>query len=626
MTRRLLQFALLLASVACHGQGFISQWQNQGTPIATNPSWLPVNCSTNLTCTLTNGVVVITASGGSASAGGNANTVQFNSAGALGGIVQWTSNGTTTVTASATGVLDMHAGTSVSNILLPGAFATGFLQVTTTTGAVASVGSTGSGNVVLATSPSLTTPALGTPSAIVLTNATGAPTWNQNTTGTAANLTGSPALPSGTSLPSPGAIGGTTPAAITGTTITANTSLTINGGTAQTGTQGTDTKLLTAGTVSGTAATLCTDASGGATTTGCSSGGSTALSALTAATGSNTIANGNNGLQIWNWAPTTNQNQFQFGETSAATAGTLGSQDILSAKTLAGSTAVPFAVIDSLTGSQTLPALYVTPTWNTTGVVDAGILENVTNTASGAASLLMDLQVGGTSQFKVDKAGNATALTSFATGGSNGGLSSVEGTGASLTAATSTDLLYPDSTNHCWHENLNNVDVGCTVTASNTVTMTNKTLTSPTLTTPALGAATATSLLATGIVDGQAPITITSGTTANLGTTYKSGYTFNQEATAGTGVTYTLPATATGLQYCVSNSIVSGTGAPDTGVLTVYPPASSYVILNGVINTIGGGGTHGVASGGAAADSACFVAIDATHWNVYVQKGTWTAN
>jgi hypothetical protein len=144
--------------------------------------------------------------------------------------------------------------------------------------------------------------------------------------------------------------------------------------------------------------------------------------------------------------------------------------------------------------------------------------------------------------------------------------------------------------------------------------------------TPALGAATATSLLASGIVDGQAPITITTGTTANLGTTYKSGYTFNQEATAGTAVTYTLPATATGLQYCVSNSIVSGTGAPDTGVLTVYPPASSYVILNGVINTIGGGGTHGVASGGAAADSACFVAIDATHWNVYVQKGTWTAN
>jgi hypothetical protein len=140
-------------------------------------------------------------------------------------------------------------------------------------------------------------------------------------------------------------------------------------------------------------------------------------------------------------------------------------------------------------------------------------------------------------------------------------------------------------------------------------------------------ALTVTTVLASGIVDGTAPITITTGASATLGAgTYKSGYTFNQEATAGTGVTYTLPATAVGLQYCVKNSIVSGTGAADTGVLTVYPPASSYVILNGTRNTIGGGGTHGVASGGAAGDSACFVAIDATDWEVYVQRGTWSAN
>ena len=39
--------------------------------------------------------------------------------------------------------------------------------------------------------------------------------------------------------------------------------------------QGTDTSLLTSGTISGTGAALCTDASGGATTTGCSSAGPT---------------------------------------------------------------------------------------------------------------------------------------------------------------------------------------------------------------------------------------------------------------------------------------------------------------------------------------------------------------
>jgi hypothetical protein len=67
-------------------------------------------------------------------------------------------------------------------------------------------------------------------------------------------------------------------------TIIVNTSLTINGGTAQTGTQGTDTKILTAGTVSGTAAALCTDSNGGATTSGCpsASGGSITGSGLTA--------------------------------------------------------------------------------------------------------------------------------------------------------------------------------------------------------------------------------------------------------------------------------------------------------------------------------------------------------
>lgn len=50
-------------------------------------------------------------------------------------------------------------------------------------------GTIGSGNVVLATSPTLVTPALGIPSAIVLTNATGFPTLNQNTTGNAATVT-----------------------------------------------------------------------------------------------------------------------------------------------------------------------------------------------------------------------------------------------------------------------------------------------------------------------------------------------------------------------------------------------------------------------------------------------------
>ena len=67
-------------------------------------------------------------------------------------------------------------------------------------------------------------------------------------------------------------IGSTTPNTGVFTTLQANTSLTLNGSPAQTGVQGTDTKLLSAGTVAGVGAQLCTDANGGATTTGCPSG------------------------------------------------------------------------------------------------------------------------------------------------------------------------------------------------------------------------------------------------------------------------------------------------------------------------------------------------------------------
>ena len=56
--------------------------------------------------------------------------------------------------------------------------------------------STGSGNLVLSTSPTLVTPVLGTPSSGNLTNCT-FPTLNQNTTGTAAGLSATLAVTSG---------------------------------------------------------------------------------------------------------------------------------------------------------------------------------------------------------------------------------------------------------------------------------------------------------------------------------------------------------------------------------------------------------------------------------------------
>lgn len=180
-----------------------------------------------------------------AAAGGSVNTIQWNNATALGGIVQWTTNGTTTITSGATGILDLHAA-GTGGLLLPGALATGLVTVTTATGAVsitappanttatasnfftaynsatgaftkaqpacadlsnsttlctttpaagvaaflatpssanlatAVTDETGSGLLVFGTSPVFTTPNLGTPSALVLTSATGLPTAGLN--------------------------------------------------------------------------------------------------------------------------------------------------------------------------------------------------------------------------------------------------------------------------------------------------------------------------------------------------------------------------------------------------------------------------------------------------------------
>jgi len=139
------------------------------------------------------------------------------------------------------------------------------------------------------------------------------------------------------------------------------------------------------------------------------------------------------------------------------------------------------------------------------------------------------------------------------------------------------------------------------------------------LSTPALGAATATSLIATGIVDGKAPVTLTTGASASLGTTYNSGYTFNQEGTAAAEVTYTLPTAAVGKQYCLAND--NGAAGATTGILRVNSSAAGqHIRYKGTIGATGGY----IRSGGAAGDAACFVGISTTDWIVYVQSGTWT--
>jgi hypothetical protein len=74
----------------------------------------------------------------------------------------------------------------------------------------------------------------------------------------------------------------------------------------------------------------------------------------------------------------------------------------------------------SLTGSNSQSLIDLAGTWNTSGNPTA-IKLNITNTASGATADLMELQVGGTSQFTVDKSGNTIMTGSVKTGAPSGG-------------------------------------------------------------------------------------------------------------------------------------------------------------------------------------------------------------
>jgi len=62
------------------------------------------------------------------------------------------------------------------------------------------------------------------------------------------------------------------------------------------------------------------------------------------------------------------------------------------------------------------PLLNMTQTWNDAGVTFTSLKLNVTDTASASASLLLDLQVGGSSKFNVSKDGRITIPSSNSVG------------------------------------------------------------------------------------------------------------------------------------------------------------------------------------------------------------------
>jgi len=106
--------------------------------------------------------------------------LQTNGAGAPTWVNAPTFTGVSSFNAGTTGLTPSSASTGAVTLAGTLAVANGGTGVTT---------STGTGDVVLSISPTLTTPALGTPASGNLANCT-FPTLNQNTTGSAANLSG----------------------------------------------------------------------------------------------------------------------------------------------------------------------------------------------------------------------------------------------------------------------------------------------------------------------------------------------------------------------------------------------------------------------------------------------------
>jgi len=105
----------------------------------------------------------------------------------------------------------------------------------------------------------------------------------------------------------------------------------------------------------------------------------------------------------------------------------------------------------SVSGAAAIPMVDMSGIWNTTGDLTL-VKYNVTNTASGANSLLLDLQTSGTSRFKVDKNGTVTAASSIFGGAvsvgsavfptatiTNGTITSLTATNETVTSLTVTN-------------------------------------------------------------------------------------------------------------------------------------------------------------------------------------------
>jgi hypothetical protein len=123
----------------------------------------------------------------------------------------------------------------------------------------------------------------------------------------------------------------------------------------------------------------------------------------------NAIVSPQAGMTLWN----TTTSRLNVHNGSAWTDGFVR----LAGDTMTGPLGVAMGTI-----AGSAPMLNLSQTWNSGAATFTGILANITDTASNAASLLLNLQVGSVTQMSVNKAGTVTAATFRLTGNTGSGL------------------------------------------------------------------------------------------------------------------------------------------------------------------------------------------------------------
>lgn len=156
-----------------------SQWVTTGVLDPASHTWDNRGTINGNTITTGSGILTlgagktITASNTLTFTGTDGSSVNFGT----GGTVSYTASSVASITGTANQI-SASASTGAVTLSLPSTLiAPGTFQVTghTTFEGVTSTGATGTGNIVYSASPALTTPNLGTPSAVTLTNGTGLP-------------------------------------------------------------------------------------------------------------------------------------------------------------------------------------------------------------------------------------------------------------------------------------------------------------------------------------------------------------------------------------------------------------------------------------------------------------------